>query len=214
MSQAPGSLPGSGKRRGGAITFWIGVVLGLGSLALALITGWMSYTAITGAVEDSEPVNGDTTVTLQADDVRTIYQVEQGGQQADCTVTGPDGEQLTLSRTSQIEGSSGDTTYVNVGNFTAKESGEHRIVCEGPRAFVGPDFSVTGVVGGIFGVLAGIGGILLGGLLAIVGAILWFVGRGESKRALAYSPGGYGSGGYQQGGYGQGGPPPPPPPTQ
>ena len=141
---------------------------------------------------------------------------------ARCTVTGPDGQQLSLSRTSDIEGTSGDTTYVNVGNFTAEQSGEHVIACEGPRTLVGPALNVAGTLGGIFGVLAGIGGMMLGAVLAIIGAILWFLGRSESKRAAmagptgfggGYPPGGYPQGGYQQGGYGDR-PPPPPPPAQ
>ncbi|WP_202878793.1 hypothetical protein [Ornithinimicrobium ciconiae] len=210
MSNVAGPLPGRGKRKGGAVTFWIGVVLGLGSLALAIITGLASFNAISTAVEEALPIDGERTVSLQAGDERTIYQVEQGSENARCTVTGPDGEELNLSRTTEIEGTSGDTTYVNVGNFTAEQAGEHTVACEGPRTLVGPALNVAGTIGGIFGVLAGIGGMILGGVLAIIGAIIWFIGRGESKRALtAGPPGGYGGypqgGGYQQGGYQQGG---------
>lgn len=236
MSNVAGQLPGHGKRRGGAITFWIGIVLGLASLALAVISGLMTFNKISEAVDNATPIDGSTSITLQVGDERTIYQVEQGSEDAVCTVTGPDGQELALSRGAAIEGTSGDTTYVNVGNFTAEQAGEHQITCEGPRTLVGPAINVSGAVGGIFGLLAGIGGVLLGGLLAIIGAILWFLGRGEGKRAQAGGPGGYGSGGgypqggyqqggYQQGGYqqggghpqggyGQGNPPPPPPPTQ
>lgn len=242
MSNVPGSLPGRGKRKGGAITFWVGVVLGLASLALAIITGLASFNSISDAVSDASPIDGERSISLQAGDERTIYQVEQGSEAASCTVTGPDGQQLSLSRTSEIEGTTGDTTYVNVGNFTAEQSGEHLVACEGPRTLVGPALDVASTVGGIFGVLAGIGGIFLGAVLAIIGAIVWFIGRGESKRAALagptgfggpYPPGGYPPqggyqqggppGGYQQGSYGQGGypgssddgrPAPPPPPTQ
>ncbi|USQ79048.1 hypothetical protein [Ornithinimicrobium faecis] len=213
MSDIAGPLPGHGKRRTGAITFWIGIVIGLGSLALAIITGMMSFNAISDAVSDATPIDGSKSITLQAGDERTIYQVEQGSEEAVCTVTGPDGQELSLSRNSTVEGTSGDTTYVNVGNFTADQAGEHQVACEGPRTLIGPSLDVAGTIGGIFGVLAGIGGILVGGLLVIIGAILWFLGRGERKRALTGGPGGYGQGSYQQGGY-QGGPPPPPPPSQ
>ncbi|USQ75504.1 hypothetical protein [Ornithinimicrobium cryptoxanthini] len=241
MSVAAGSEPGRGKRRAGAITFWVGIAIGIASLALAIITGLASFNAITEAVSEAEPINGERSVTLQAGDERTIYQVEQGTEQATCTVTGPDGQQLSLTRNADLQGTSGDTTYVSVGSFTAQESGEHQIACEGPRTLIGPSLNVAGAVGGIFGVLAGIGGMLLGGLLVIIGAILWFIGRGESKRAMSggpgdygqggygqggdgrggyqqggyqggYQQGGYQQGGYQQGGY-QGGPPPPPPPS-
>ncbi|MCK0111656.1 hypothetical protein MWU75_05840 [Ornithinimicrobium sp. F0845] len=233
MSNVTGPLPGHGKRKGGAITFWIGIAIGLVSLALAIVLGMTSFRAITEAVQDAQPTNGDITVSLQAGDERTIYQVEEGAEQATCTVTGPDGQELSINRGADISGTSGDTTYVNVGNFTAAESGDHHIVCEGPRTLVGPALDIAGAVGGFLGVLAGIGGMMLGGLLVIVGAILWFIGRGESKRAMAAGPGGYGypqggyqggyqpggyqqggdqQAGYQQGGYQQGNPPPPPPP--
>lgn len=216
MSSHTDVEPGRGKRKGGAITFWIGVVVGVASLALAIITGLATFNAISDAVSDARPIDGQTSISLQAGDERTIYQVEQGSQQASCTVTGPDGQQLTLRREGEISGTSGDTTYVNVGNFTAEQTGEHQIACEGPRTLVGPAVNVAGAVGGVFGILAGIGGMLLGGVLAVVGAIIWFIGRGESKRAAAgpgpgygppgYGPGGYPQGGgYQQGGYQQGG---------
>lgn len=215
MSTTAGPLPGHGKRRGGAITFWIGVVIGLASLALAIVTGMASFNAISDAVSEATPIDGSKSITLDEGEERTIYQVEQGGEEAVCTVTGPDGQELSLSSNSTVEGTSGDTTYVSLGNFTAEQSGAHEVTCEGPRTLIGPSLDVAGTVGGIFGVLAGIGGILLGGLIAIVGAILWFLGRGESKRALTAGPGGYGSGGYGSGGYGQGnyqqGSPPPPP---
>lgn len=222
MSNVTSTLPGRGKRKGGAITFWVGIAIGIASLALAIITGLGTFNAINDAVNNAQPINGSTSVTLQAGDERTIYQIEQGAEQAVCTVTGPDGQELTLNRGSEIQGTSGDTTYVNVGNFTAEQSGEHQIDCEGPRTLMGPAVNVAGAIGGIFGVFAGIGGIFLGGLLVIIGAILWFIGRGESKRAASGGPGGYGPGGYQQGGYQQGGyqqggyqggPPPPPPPS-
>lgn len=206
MSFVAGAEPGRGKRKAGAITFWIGMAIGVASLALAIITGMASFNAITEAVAEAESMDGDTTVTLQAGDERTIYQVEQGTEQAVCTVTGPDGEQLSLSRNADLEGTSNGTTYVNVGSFTAQESGDHLIACEGPRTLIGPSLDVAGAVGGFLGVLAGIGGMLLGGLLVIIGAILWFIGRGESKRAMTHGSGGYGSGGYGPGGYGPGGP--------
>ena len=236
MSTIPGSAPGRGKRKGGAVTFWVGLVIGLASLALAIITGLASFNAITDAVADATPIDGSKSISLQAGDERTIYQVEQGSEDAVCTVTGPDGQELELSRDSSIEGTSGGTTYVNVGNFTAEQAGDHQVACEGPRTLIGPSLDVASTVGGIFGVLAGIGGVFLGGILVIIGAILWFLGRSEGKRAMAAGPGGYGpgqggyqqggyqQGGYQQGGYQQGGydqgsgrggtPPPPPPPSQ
>lgn len=215
---AAAPLPGQGKRKGGAITFWIGLVILVASLALAVVTGLMSYNAIREAVDEAEGFSGDTAITLQAGDERTIYQVEEGNQQAECVVTGPDGQELTLTRGAALSASSNGTSYVDVGSFTAEVDGEHQIACEGPRTLVGPALDVRGAIGGFFGVFAGIGGAFLGGILALVGAIIWFVGRSESKRALRSGPGGgygYGSGGYQQGGYRapQGPPPPPPPPS-
>ena len=139
-----GSEPGRGKRRAGAITFWVGIAIGIASLVLAIITGMASFNAITEAVSEAEPINGERSVTLQAGDERTIYQVEQGTEQAICTVTGPDGQQLSLTRGADLQGTSGDTTYVNVGSFTAQESGEHQLACEGPRTLIGPSLNVAG----------------------------------------------------------------------
>lgn len=199
--QAAAPLPGRGKRKGGAITFWIGAVLLVVSVAVAVVTGVMTFNTVQDAVDQAESISGDTTLTLQAGDKRTIYQVDQGTEQAECTVTGPDGQQVPLRQGAEVNASQNNTSYSSVADFTATESGDYQVSCEGPRTLVGPTLDVRGAVGGVFGLAAGIGGAFLGLIIALIGAIIWFVGRGESKRALQYrygpGPGGYGQGGYR-----------------
>lgn len=223
MSQATRRpLPGRGKRRGGAITFWIGLVIALVSVLLAGVLGWRAYEEISTVVDQAEPVEGPTTVTLQQGEAREIYQVEQGVEQADCTVTGPDGQQVPVERTQTIEGSTGEESFFNVGGFQAEQGGDYVVECTGPQTFVGPRIDLFATVGSVFGVVGGLFGLGLGLVLMLVGAILWFVGRSADKRAALgpRSDEGYGPGGpgYQQG-YGppRGGPPgygPPPPPPR
>ncbi|WP_194288684.1 hypothetical protein [Ornithinicoccus halotolerans] len=210
-------LPGRGKRRGGAITFWTGVVIALISTVLTALLGWRTYDEVTTLVEQAEPVEGSTTVTLQEGEAREIYQLEQGQERAECTVTGPDGQDLPLRRTSTIEGSDGQESYFNLGGFEAGQSGDHVVECAGPPTFVGPPLDVFGTVGSVLGVVGGLFGVGLGVVLMIVGAIIYLVGRNQDKRAVT-SPQGGGGPGYRPSGGGYPPPPggpgyrPPPPP--
>lgn len=190
MQDDSSTLPGSRKRKTGAILLWIGAGVLVLSLAMGAVSGWQLYRTFQ-AIEGSEPIDGSTTVTLDVGEERTIYRVDQGGASAECVVTGPDGEELALSRDGEVTGTRGETTYVNVGTFTAQSSGAHEVACEGARTLLGPSIDVRWAVGGVFAVIAAIGGVLIAGLLLTVGLIVWLLGRRESREAAAR---GYGLG--------------------
>lgn len=196
--------PGRAKRRGGAVTFWVGVVVTVVAVLVAALLGWRTYDEVRTIIDEAEPVEGPTTVTLQQGQAREIYQVEDGGQRAECTVTGPDGQAVRVQRTRTVEGSTGEEAYVNVGGFTADRSGDYVIECTGPPTFVGPQLNLAATVGSVIGVIGGILGLVLGLVLILVGAVLWFVGRSEDSKAALSPPGDHAT-------YGPGiGPRPPP----
>ncbi len=165
--------------------FWVGLVLVVASGALGVFGGLRAADAIGTAVQDAAPMpGGNSTVQLAQGDERTIYEESQTGLSvAECSVLGPSGQPVTLSRDTDLTGSLGDVSYVNVGSFEGTEAGLYEVTCSGAATLIGPSLDVEAVGTGALGVVGGLLGAGLGAILVIAGAILWFLGRSRSTAA-------------------------------
>ena len=189
--------PGSGQKRAGAIMFWLGVVIGLASIAAIVIGGFATARTVTDAIDSSEPMPGGTaTRTMSAGDTISLYQTSGANGAVSCQVTAPDGSTSDVSSSVDASGEFNGDTFDLVGTVTAQTSGEHVFLCTGGETVIGPSIGIA-EFGGAFAVLGGFLGLLLAGLIGIIGMILWFLGRSKVKQATQ-GPG-------QQ----YGGPPPP-----
>lgn len=207
-------------KRIGAVLFWVGLVITIVSVAVAIFSGIRAVDTVTTAVDKAAPMpNGSATVQLQEGDKRTIYEQAsyedsaQGTSSAVCEVSDPDGNAVDLSTSTDLSGSDGDVSVVGVGSFEASQTGAYQVECTGATTLIGPSLDFGELGSGALGVLGGILGAGLGLLLLVLGAVLWFVGRSRAKKAAAGPGGPYGSGGYNTGGYNTGGYGPPPPPS-
>ncbi len=197
-------------KRFGAILFWLGLVITIIGVAVSIFGGSRAFNAVTDVVDDAAVMPGGTaTVQMEVGEQRSIIeQTDSTVATAVCQVTGPGGEDIPLNVTSGMSGSLADTSYVEVGDFEAAETGAHEVQCVGGgTTLISPaiDFGTLGT--GALGLIGGILGVGLGLLLMLIGAILWFIGRSKAKNAAAgggtYHPGNQGPGAY-------GNPPPPP----
>ncbi|MGI8949488.1 MAG: hypothetical protein ACR2FV_16240 [Ornithinimicrobium sp.] len=200
-------------RRFGAVLFWLGLVILIAGAAIGWFGGTRAVEAVRTTVDEAGPMPGSAaTVQLEEGDRRTIYEQTQSDiPSASCQVIGPDGGALELSRSAEVSGSLGETSYINVGEFEAATSGTHTVTCTGATTLIGPSLDFSSLGAGALGVLGGILGAGLGLLMMLIGAILWFVGRSKDRdRRTGQGSQGYGSGSYDGG---HGGRPPPPPPS-
>lgn len=200
-------------KRTGAILFWLGLVIAIIGVAVAIIFGISASRSVSDSFGDSQPMSGgNTTVTMAEEEFRTIYgATPQDTESAQCTVIGPNGESVSVEPASEFTEVS-DSPVTEVGSFQSTTAGDYRVECTGGVTLISPGFDLVALGSGFLGVIGGVLGVGLGGLLLILGAVLWFVGRSKAKKATQSqsfgSGGGYNQGGYNQGGYNS--PPPPP----
>jgi len=193
-------------KRWGAVLFVVGVLLLVVGLAAAVWGGVRAFSSVTSAVESASSMPGGTgTITLERGEQATVYQETSSvDPTAACQVTGPGGERLRLTRSTELSGSTGEGNYANVGSFEAPRSGTYTVTCAGGETLLGPSLDFTAIGGGTLGVVLGLVGAGLGFVLVIVGAVLWFVGRSRGNTATTTPAGGS---------YPPPGTPPPPPPS-
>lgn len=228
MTTQPPVGPGHGKRRTGKRLMITGLVIGLISLAATVWGGSSAFRSLGDLVDASEEMPGGiATVELAAGEARALYSQEttQGGA-IDCSVTGPDGQEVPLTR-SDADGAN-DLDVLGLGVFTAQEAGTYTATCTGGATIIGPVVDVASATPGVLGLLGGLAGLGLAFLLFVIGLILWFVGRSQDRSAAqstgyggpgqSYGGGQHGGGQYGGGPYGgnqyggsQGYSPPPPP---
>lgn len=205
-------------RRIGAVLFWLGLVLTIAGAAVGFFGGARAVDAVRTAVDEARPMPGGTaTVQLETGDRRTIYErTESQTPSASCEVLAPDGTTSRLTRSVELDGALGESSYINVGEFEAASAGAYTVTCTGAPTVIGPSLDFGNLGSGALGLLGGVLGVGLGLTLMLIGAILWLVGRSRDKNAaLRPGSGSYETGSYPAGPYrgSSGGRPPPPPPS-
>lgn len=196
----------SGMTTPGKVLFFIGLVLSIVAVAVA-VWGVVSTVRTASSMEaDSVQVTQGQPVTVPMETDRVRLVLADSGQHPTCTVTSPSGADVPVTQDPAFDAAAEQGVTV-VGTFTAQESGDHTVQCDGD-AMVSPSLGLSDVTGIV---AAGIAFLALFPLvlLTLLGLILWLVGRSRDKKAaLAASgyQGGYGGpGGYGgQGGYGSG----------
>lgn len=195
-------------KRWGAVVFWVGVVVLVVGVAAAVWGGTRAFTSVTSAVESASSMPGGMgSIELEEAEEATVYQKTSSvDPTAVCQVVGPAGNRLALTRSTETRGSLGDSSYVNVGSFKARQAGTYQVTCAGGETVLGPSLDFGALGGGTVGVVLGLLAAAVGFVLVIVGAVLWFVGRSRAASASgAPPPGGPG--------YPTSSAPPPPPPS-
>lgn len=207
--------PGRGKRRAGMIMMVIGGIFIIAAIVIGIISTVAAGRGLADIADSAEQINGQTTVTLEEGNTRTLLGTSDA---VSCTVTDPNGNNIALAEPIDIDNTTETEQGVSVGalaQFDATVDGDYTITCTGGQAYLAPELS-----GGLFAGLLGIAGSLTAGfigfVLGLIGLIVWIVGRGQDSRAA--SSGGYGGGssfgaggsyGGDSGSYGGGTPPPP-----
>jgi hypothetical protein len=197
-------------KRWGAVVFWVGVVVLVVGVAAAVWGGTRAITSVTSAVESASSMPGGRgSIELESTEEATVYQKTSSvDPTAVCQVVGPAGNRLALTRSTETRGSLGDSSYVNVGSFEARQAGTYRVTCTGGETVLGPSLDFGALGGGTVGIVLGLLAAAGGFVFVIVGAVLWFVGR--SRAAGATGSGAPPAGGP---GYPTSSAPPPPPPS-
>lgn len=211
--------------------FWVGLVIAIVGIVATTIFAISAAESVTDSFGEAAPMTeGTATVVMGEGEQRTILGLDsQEANAAECSVVGPDGENIPVQATSEFL-TAEDIPVEEVGTFTSAAAGTYVVECTGGLTSISPALDLASLGSDSLGILGGIVAIGLGGLLLVIGAVLWFVGRSRAKKAAtgdSYSSGGsfeggygsvlpgqdgYAQGGYAQGGPGQGGYAPPPPP--
>jgi hypothetical protein len=179
--------PGRGWYFFAALLAIILIAVGVGGF------GYGVFSAVS-SIDVGQRFNAGETVTaqLKPDPRGAIFArvVTHGyAPQADCTVTGPSGQKVTLFEPSgTFSTTSAGATWREIFVIEATESGTHRIVCQSAdtNAFsVGKDADVGKLFGGIFGGIASLfilpfAGIVLGVIISVVVGVK----RGNHRRRL------------------------------
>jgi hypothetical protein len=194
----------SGMTTAGKVLFFVGLVL----TVITVIVGiWGLNRAIQDFSQmerDAVAVQGSASVPMEAGDVRLILAAE--GSDTACTVSAPGGEELEVTSDPTMGQAAAQEGISVVGTFTATETGEHTVTCDGP-AELSPALSLGDAVG--IGT-AGVAFLAFFPLafITLLGLVLWLVGRSRDKKASGGPSGpgcGYGYGGtsvYPGPGYG------------
>ncbi|WP_298748003.1 hypothetical protein [uncultured Serinicoccus sp.] len=176
-------------RRSGRHLLRLGGLLAVVSLVVTLVGGWATRSLLEHLQSNSaELLDGTATVSLTEGTERTLYVT--GGlvapgeiaptpvDQISCTITGPGGELpfTTLAEEGSRVGI--DTALARfqvVGRFTAADTGEHQIDCEGLGVVVAPDVGpanallrLGGLALGTLGTFVGLSMVLIGGVLLLL----------------------------------------------
>lgn len=178
---APGPFPGpqpreAKSRRAPAILLGSGLVLGLVALVIVIVSAGR-FATIDSSLSPID-ATGATTRTLSAGSAYGLY---SSSYSARCTVTGPDGRDVPVTRPSSNITINNEHEF---GIFTATASGSYTISCTSSDTYIGDDAEAGSFVGAILGFIAGIFGLIAGVLLFIIG-LVWFLSRGpRGKVAL------------------------------
>ncbi|WP_130012216.1 hypothetical protein [Serinicoccus sediminis] len=176
-------------RRSGRHLVRLGSLLAVVSLVVTLVGGWATRSLLEHLQSNSaELLDGTATVSLTEGTQRTLYVT--GGlvapgeiaptpvEQISCTITGPGGELPFTTLAEQGRRVGIDTALARfqvVGEFTATDTGEHRIDCEGLGVVVAPEVGpanallrLGGLALGTLGSFVGLSMLLIGGVLLLL----------------------------------------------
>ncbi|GAA4872000.1 hypothetical protein [Serinicoccus chungangensis] len=176
-------------RRSGRHLLRLGGLLAVVSLVITLLGGWATRSLLEHLQSNSaELLDGTATVSLTEGTQRTLYVT--GGlvapgeiaptpvEQITCTITGPGGELPFTTLAEQGSRVGIDTALARfqvVGDFTATDTGEHRIDCEGLGVVVAPEVGpanallrLGGLALGTLGTFVGLSMVLIGGVLLLL----------------------------------------------
>lgn len=193
----------SGMTTPGKVIFFVGLLLTLVAVAVA-VWGVVTTVRTASTMEaDSVMVQDSVTVPMEGDQVRLI--LADSGTSPSCTVTGPDGADVPVTQDPAFDAAA-EGGVVVIGTFTSEQAGDHTVSCDSP-AKLSPALGLQDAVGLV---AAGIAFLALFPLVLItlLGLILWLVGRSRDKKAALAASGYGGPGGYPgtpAGGYGTAG---------
>lgn len=178
--------PGHGKRRWGVGLVLAAVVVGLLSIGAVVWAGWSAVQGAREAFGDAEQMPGGTvTVSMQAGETRVVL-ADDGAGGVSCTVSGPDDQPLDAEDPAEIDqrvqdAAAGSGTFLRA--FTAEESGEHTVQCQGGATRISGPLSTGDWIPRLLGLVGGVLGFGLGFLLLAGGLVLYLVGWLEDRRA-------------------------------
>ena len=207
MSQQGVRPPGSAMRTAGVIVFWVGTVLTILSVVLAVLAGVATARAADSINSEHTPMpDGVATVRLEVGEAREVYERTQAqNPSASCTLTRPDGSESAIEQQWDTRFETQGTAYVGLGRFEATTAGEHTVTCEGGETVLTPPVDIGGFVVAVLGIVGGVLGAVFFGATALVGAVLWFIGRSKMRNADSQGRGGYPPGPYDDRSPGYGG---------
>lgn len=157
--------------------------------AAVLVIGWvlagvLFFLTLSDATGGIETFSSPGTQSVQVTEIGsyTIYGNAADQASAQCTATGPAGDELTLQSNVGTTVTLGGQTYASTLRFDADTSGTYRIDCTGTdtvRLAVGPGFAIGGFVGSVLGVVA------LALLTPLLAFVIWLVTLLRRNRSAA-----------------------------
>lgn len=187
--------------------YWVGGAIGVLSVIAA---GGLFFSILRPLFDDVEKLSTGRPASVRLDegDERSIYVQTDGepapgarlgstGTDVACTVTGPDGRRVEVSRSNGFTLTKNDDAYHAELDFTPTASGEQNVSCVGNvpgeriALAVGPHFGAVGFAVRLFGFFAALfGGPLIGGLIVLVVALMRVRSKKRLQAAAAGAPGG------------------------
>ncbi|WP_114853652.1 hypothetical protein [Brachybacterium sp. YJGR34] len=154
-----------------------GVILAL-SVIVGIVLAVIGIGGVVGSTGDLEEFSGGSgTISAEAGEELQVYADENAMAPVECTISGPSESSVGPGPSQSSTIGTGDTTWVSVDSFTAKDAGEYTVDCGGTPIAVGPPVSIGGIFAGVGGILIGVFGGIIGAVLLALGIILKIVGR-------------------------------------